>query len=115
MFEFSEFIKSTFNTITEFIDLIAILFILWGLVKALFDYFVLRVKNKTLNSNDIKVIRCYIGSYLLLGLEIMIVADVIKTVLNQTKDDLIFLGGIVIIRTVLSYFLNKEIAEMEND
>ncbi len=115
MLEFSEFIKLIFNSITEFIDLIAILFILWGLVKALFDYFVLRVKNKTLNSNDIKVIRCYIGSYLLLGLEIMIVADVIKTVLNQTKDDLIFLGGIVIIRTVLSYFLNKEIAEMEND
>jgi len=62
MLEFSEFIKLIFNSITEFIDLIAILFILWGLVKALFDYFVLRVKNKTLNSNDIKVIRCYIGS-----------------------------------------------------
>ncbi len=45
----------------------------------------------------------------------MIVADVIKTVLNQTKDDLIFLGGIVIIRTMLSYFLNKEIGEIEND
>jgi len=115
MHEFSEFIISIFNPITEIIDLIAILFMLWGLVKALFDYFVLRIKNKTLSSNDIKVVRCYIGSYLLLGLEIMIVADVIKTVLNQTKDDLIFLGGIVIIRTILSYFLNKEIGEMESD
>ena len=115
MHEFSEFIISIFNPITEIIDLIAILFMLWGLVKALFDYFVLRIKNKTLNRNDIKVVRCYIGSYLLLGLEIMIVADVITTVLNQTKDDLIFLGGIVIIRTILSYFLNKEIGEMESD
>ncbi len=115
MLEFSEFIKPIFSPITEFIDLVAILVILWGLVKALFDYFVLRIKNKTLNRNDIKVVRCYIGSYLLLGLEIMIVADVIKTVLNQTKDDLIFLGGIVIIRTILSYFLNKEIGEMESD
>ena len=112
MLEFSEFIKPIFSPITEFIDLIAILVILWGLVKALFDYFVLRIKNKTLNRNDIKVVRCYIGSYLLLGLEIMIVADVIKTVLNQTKDDLIFLGGIVIIRTILSYFLNKEIGSL---
>ncbi|MCH7950107.1 MAG: DUF1622 domain-containing protein [Candidatus Dadabacteria bacterium] len=115
MHEFSEFIISIFNPITEIIDLIAILFMLWGLVKALFDYFVLRIKNKTLNSSDIRVIRCHIGSYLLLGLEIMIVADVITTVLNQTKDDLIFLGGIVIIRTILSYFLNKEIGEMESD
>ena len=115
MHEFSEFIISIFNPITEIIDLIAILFMLWGLVKALFDYFVLRIKNKTLNSSDIRVVRCYIGSYLLLGLEIMIVADVIKTVLNQTKDDLIFLGGIVIIRTILSYFLNKEIGEIKDN
>ena len=56
MLEFSEFIVSIFNPITEFIDLIAILFILWGLVKALFDYFALRIKSKTLNHNDIKVI-----------------------------------------------------------
>lgn len=49
MLEFSEFIVSIFNPITEFIDLIAILFILWGLVKALFDYFALRIKSKTLN------------------------------------------------------------------
>ncbi len=62
MLEFSEFIKPIFSPITEFIDLIAILVILWGLVKALFDYFVLRIKNKTLNRNDIKVVRCYIGS-----------------------------------------------------
>ena len=114
MFHFEEMIISIFTPITEIIDLVAILFILWGFIKAMFDYAALRIKNKKLNSTDIRSIRCYMGTYLLLGLEIMIVADIIKTVLNQTREELIFLGGIVVIRTILSYFLNKEIEEMES-
>ncbi len=115
MLHFEEFIVSIFTPVTEIIDIVAILFILWGFIKAMYDYFALRIRNKTLSSSDIKTIRCFLGSYLLLGLEIMIVADIIKTVLHQTTEELIFLGGIVVIRTILSYFLNKEIEEMKSD
>lgn len=114
MFHLEELIVSVFTPITEIIDLVAILFILWGFIKSMFDFFAMKFKNKTVSNLDIKSIRCYLGTYLLLGLEIMIVADIIKTVLNQTTQELIFLGGIVIIRTVLSYFLNKEIEEMNS-
>ena len=68
----------------------------------MFDFVVLKIKNKSVSNTDIRSIRCYLGTYLLLGLEIMIVADIIKTVLNQTREELIFLGGIVVIRTILS-------------
>ncbi len=80
----------------------------------MFDFVVLKIKNKSVSNTDIRSIRCYLGTYLLLGLEIMIVADIIKTVLNQTREELIFLGGIVLIRTILSYFLNKEIEQIES-
>ncbi len=80
----------------------------------MFDFVVLKIKNKSVSNTDIRSIRCYLGTYLLLGLEIMIVADIIKTVLNQTREELIFLGGIVVIRTILSYFLNKEIEQIES-
>ena len=115
MLHFEEYIVSIFTPITDIIDIVAILFILWGFIKAMYDFFALRIKNKALSNNDIKAIRCFLGTYLLLGLEIMIVADIIKTVLHQTTEDLIFLGGIVVIRTILSYFLNKEIEEMKSD
>ena len=114
MFHIEEYLINIFTPVTEVIDLVAILFILWGFIKSMYDFVVLRIKNQTLSGNDIKAIRCYLGTYLLLGLEIMIVADLIKTVINQTREDLIFLGGIVIIRTILSYFLNKEIEEMRS-
>ncbi len=113
MFHLEELIVSIFTPITEIIDLVAILFILWGFIKAMFDFFALKIKNRTVSNTDIRSIRCYLGTYLLLGLEIMIVADIIKTVLNQTREELIFLGGIVLIRTILSYFLNKEIEQIE--
>lgn len=50
-----------------------------------------------------------LGGFLLLGLEILIVADIIGTIIHPTLDDIIRLAAIVAIRTVISFFLNKEI------
>lgn len=62
-----------------------------------------------------QTIRVEFGSYLLLGLEVLIGADIIKTIIEPSYEELIVLGGIVIIRTVMSLFLNKEIKELEKD
>jgi uncharacterized membrane protein len=53
-----------------------------------------------------------LGSYVLLGLEVLIVADIIETIINPTIDDIILLAAIITIRTVVSLFLNKEIKEI---
>jgi len=52
---------------------------------------------------------------LLLGLEFLIASDILKTVLEPTLNELAILGGIVVLRTVLSVFLNKEIKELETE
>ena len=44
------------------------------------------------------------GTYILIGLEFMIVSDIIHTFVTRTTEDLIFLGAIVIIRTAISFF-----------
>ena len=50
------------------------------------------------------------------GLEFLIACDILKTVVDPTLDELAILGGVVVVRTVLSVFLNKEIKELaEND
>ena len=51
-----------------------------------------------------------LGYYLLLGLEFLIAADIIDTLMKPTTQDLIILGAIVAIRTVISYSLNSELA-----
>jgi len=52
---------------------------------------------------------------LLLGLEFLIASDILKTVLEPTLNELAILGGIVVLRTILSVFLNREIKDLEGE
>src|SRR6266478_4353907 len=56
-----------------------------------------------------KQLRHVLGYYLLLGLEFLIAADIIDTLMKPSTQDLIILGAIVAIRTVISYSLNAEL------
>src|SRR5215471_19494186 len=59
--------------------------------------------------NDRKRLRHVLGYYLLLGLEFLIAADIIDTLMKPSVQDLIVLGAIVLIRTVISFSLNSEL------
>ena len=54
-------------------------------------------------------LRHALGYYLLLGLEFLIAADIIETLMKPTLPDLGALGVIVLIRTVISWSLNAEL------
>ena len=56
-----------------------------------------------------KKLRYVLGYYLLLGLEFLIAADIIDTLMKPRVQDLAVLGAIVIIRTIISYSLNAEL------
>ncbi|MEL6328195.1 MAG: DUF1622 domain-containing protein [Planctomycetota bacterium] len=55
-----------------------------------------------------------VGVYLLLGLELLIAADVIETMINPTLDTVAVLAAIVAIRIATSYFLGKEIQHAQH-
>src|SRR6267142_4095400 len=61
-----------------------------------------------------KQLRHVLGYYLLLGLEFLIAADIIDTLMKPSVQDLIVLGAIVLIRTVISYSLNAELKLEQN-
>ena len=54
-------------------------------------------------------IRLYLGRYLVLGLEFQVGADILSTAVAPTISDVELLAAIVVIRTVLNYFLSKEL------
>ncbi len=54
-------------------------------------------------------LRHVLGYYLLLGLEFLIAADIIDTLMKPTPQDLLVLGATVVIRTVISFSLNAEL------
>ena len=82
---------------------------LLGAAKALFRFAKHELKHGRGDDElSIDSIRSYFGSYLLLGLEFSVAADIIETFLEPDKEHLIALGALVVIRTLISWFIGKE-------
>ncbi len=58
-------------------------------------------------------IRLSLGRSLALALEFQVGADILGTALHPTQKDVTVLAAIVILRTVLNYFLQRELAEAQ--
>lgn len=58
-------------------------------------------------------IRLSLGRSLALALEFQLAADILKTALDPTREDLIILAVIAVLRTALNFFLDRELAEMQ--
>ncbi len=59
--------------------------------------------------------RIQLGRYILAGLELFIVADIIRTALSLAFVDLLFLGLLVVIRSLISFFLDRELKELRKE
>jgi uncharacterized membrane protein len=101
------------NSVSMGIGIVGVAVIIWGVLKVLAKliHAELTIRGRKMASTGREVLRHQLGSYLLLGLEILIAADVIHTVTHPTLNDMALLGSIVLIRTVISYFLDRELAD----
>jgi uncharacterized membrane protein len=68
-----------------------------------------KVHQPKATSSAFENIRYDIGFHLLIGLEFLIAADIVRTIIRPNLEELAVLGGLVVIRTVISYFLDREI------
>jgi uncharacterized membrane protein len=59
--------------------------------------------------------RMELGRYILAALELLIVSDIIHTALSLQLADLLFLAALVLIRSLISFFLNREIREIRGE
>ena len=58
-------------------------------------------------------IRLALGRVLALGLEFTVASDILRTAVAPTRQDILNLGAIVMLRTLLNYFLEREIRQGE--
>ena len=59
--------------------------------------------------------RVELGRYILAGLELLIVSDIIHTALSLALADLVFLGLLVLIRSLISFFLDRELGSLKGE
>ncbi len=108
----------TLVNILEYISLsigiVGIFIVLWGVVVGLVEFIRAQLAHlgRYRKLLPLEKIRIDLGRYLLLGLEFLIAADIIRTIVKPTLEEVAVLLAIVAIRTVISYFLNKEIERL---
>ncbi|MBI2707066.1 MAG: DUF1622 domain-containing protein [Proteobacteria bacterium] len=105
------------SSVVTAINLVGVMIVIWGFVVASLGFIRMKLHRHStpfflIEANKIRAI---LGTYILFGLEFMIAADIIHTFLKPTQEDLIVLATIVAIRTVISYFLGREVEEARHD
>lgn len=60
-------------------------------------------------------IRLQLGRVLALGLEFTVASDILRTAVAPTRQDILNLGAIVLLRTLLNFFLEREIQQGEQN
>ncbi len=95
------------------LGVIGIAVIVYGVVCSLLRFVVSELK--ALRGEDVLSqrdhLRGLLGYYLLLGLEFLIAADIVESIVSPERGELINLAIVVAIRTVISFSLNWELAE----
>ena len=59
-----------------------------------------------------ETVRLQLGRWLAIGLEFLLAADILRTAVAPTWDEIGKLAAIVVLRTVLNFFLNREIRDI---
>ncbi len=59
--------------------------------------------------------RILLARYILMALEVFIVADLLMVLLSMSMTNLLFLGLLVLIRSVVSWFLEHELKAIRED
>ena len=98
------------------VDVAAILVMLVGAVRFVIGFGLAEIARDNLaRVRRINAERIELGRYILAGLELFIVSDIIHTALSLRLSDLIFLGLLVLIRSLISYFLGRELKEVREE
>ncbi len=96
------------------IGIVAVITIIWGVIKGSVELVRVELSKPSIRGErhiSFEQVRYDIGTHLLLGLEFLIAADIIRTIVRPSLEELAILGSIVVIRTVISYFLGKDIRQ----
>jgi uncharacterized membrane protein len=102
MENFSKYVQLS----SQIIEVLGILVIGVGIVLSFFRF----VLNKENYSQKYEVLRKELGKTILLGLEVLVAADIISTVVAETKiEQMVSLAIVVLIRTFLSFSIETEI------
>jgi len=105
-----EIAKNITLTISHAVEILAAFIIGMAVLKTLYNYLLsLKPSSTKITKEEIRV---QFGSSVAVSLELLLGADVLATAVAPSWDDIGKLVAIAIIRTLLNYFLERELKHM---
>jgi uncharacterized membrane protein len=77
-----------------------------GVVRAIFQYVARYLGWRKFDTGSIRI---RLGQALVMSLEFLVAADILRTAVAPSWDELLKLGALIILRTVLNYILELEL------
>jgi len=109
-------VHAVLSVVQHSISIAGVLIILFGIVVALFQYLRFAIKKQLqVKGEGINSIRLNLGRNILLGLEFIVAADLIGSVTAPDYYSVGLLAIIVVLRTLLSFSINREIVSLSKD
>lgn len=108
-------IHEVMDILAVVIGVIGVAVIVWGVFCGLIQ--LVKLELAVFRGSNVSSLREalkeHLGFYLLLGLEFLVAADIIETLIEPSLDHLAVLGAIIAIRTVISVSLNWELSHKD--
>ncbi len=105
---FAETFKTATLYLSSAVEAVAGIVIAIAVVEATFRVLGLAFRRSTTHESK-EEIRLHLGRWLALSLEFLLAADVLRTAVAPTWNEIGQLAAIVVLRTALNYFLQREI------
>ena len=108
MTQFSSLIENAGYFLSLILELTSVLCIGVGFISAI----LILLQSRRLHASPMhRRMKLKFGGWLALALEFQLASDIVKTTITPTYDNLIQLAAVAVIRTFLTYFLNRELKE----
>ena len=85
----------------------------WAVLQGAFAFVVQTVRRGGGEVSATEGIRLRLGRILALGIEFTLASDILRTAVAPTRADILTLGAIILLRTLLNLFLEREIRQGE--
>lgn len=110
-----ELFKTYAGHVALFVEAIAAIVITVGAVEAVIGLLNSAGKDPAKPFRRKKMVWLRFGIWLLLGLEFELAADIVRTAIAPSWNDIGQLGAIAVIRTFLNYFLERDVERYDEE
>lgn len=109
MSSLEEAIRLAIGYLVPLIEACGALVVTLGAARAIVSYVRSFLENDAL---QIASLRLQLGQSMVMGLEFQVAADILKTALSPTLNEVTLLAALIAVRTALNYFLERELAAL---